>query len=298
MLARGLSLAHAFEIRNPSSGVLRLHGATALTPCCSSVGPFPPEVAPGGSVSIPVELKPGLSTGVKRVEFVVRTSSRDRPVERFALSANLFAEWEVIPEYDGLLKVGMEESARRKLTVVGRCHGAEGLSAIDSIESHSPLAARLVGQPSVSTLPGGITETRRDVEFSIPSSSEAGLKREPLRFHWPDGTTREYEVMWEVLSSLRVSPGGLVLRRDDPSAKLRLLITSQDEPFQVQAVRSRLIDGNVVLPATRGKVHALIVSLDPSHAIGTDRSEEILIETDHPRQSRLSIPVLVLSSED
>lgn len=53
VLARGQVLRHHFTFTNTTKRPIRLTGATAMTPCCSHIGPISEEtIAPGGHCPI------------------------------------------------------------------------------------------------------------------------------------------------------------------------------------------------------------------------------------------------------
>ncbi len=58
VLAQGQVLRHEFTLTNPTNQPMRVLKATALTPCCSEVGPISSAtIAPGGHREIPAVLR-------------------------------------------------------------------------------------------------------------------------------------------------------------------------------------------------------------------------------------------------
>ena len=194
IVAEGQALRHEFAFSNPGDRPIHLLGATALTPCCSAIGPLPESIPPGGTAKLPMVFEPGVQGGRKRVEFVVRTDDPGRPDRVFAAVASLIAsiDIEVLKDSDRSLLIG--QGGDQRYTVTCRRLGARGLAMPDDVEATPPLDARFDGPTREHRGAGDLIETRRDVIVRIPATAEVGAHRGELRLHWSEGPTRSHPI--------------------------------------------------------------------------------------------------------
>jgi len=294
VLARDQTLCHEFALSNPTDRAIGLLDAVAMTPCCSTIGPLPDAIPPGGTVAVPVTFKPGHSSGRKRVEFAVRTDFADRPVWSLSVSAALTPDlaYRLNNGSDSVLRVG--QSGRQVLSIACRRRGDEGRDAPDSVEAVPPLSARFLGSAQVSERPGGVVEAIQDVEILLPASTKEGPKRGTIRFHWGSGESRDHTVTWDVTPRIQASPPGLVLKSSSVSEPQTVVLSAVDRPFRILKVSgARWDDASMERASAPKQRHSVSLILDPD-LFATARTADVTMTTDDPDQPTVIISVHIL----
>jgi hypothetical protein len=197
VLARGQSLKHQFTFTNSTDRPIRLTGASATTPCCSGVGPISGEpIPPGGQCAIPVVLK-AVADNVeeKRVGFLVRTDSDECPTLTYALRATFYPEIDIHASADSCKILPIGRAGRQALQIACFRLSGDNASVPTQVAIDPPLAARFAGEPREQRWSDGVATVVRDVEISLPSSSELGTHQGNLVLRWPDGRTQERVVL-------------------------------------------------------------------------------------------------------
>ena len=295
ILARGQTLSHDFRLINHSRKTVRLSNATALTPCCSAVGPWPQSIPPGGESKFPIVLKSGLQTGRKYVRFVVDTDDPDHPTWWFAATANLFGEVEVIESNDSNHVLMLNHAGTLRFTVICRRLGKEGRLAPDSLSVAPPLSARFLGSAQNKRLGDGLIESRRSFEVVVPALKEPGSRASEIVLKWSDGRDFKRSFSWKANASLTATPSGFVLKSHEGRQTKTIFVRSLDRPFRLVGVSGPLL-AEPPPPSDEPKdLHVLKLILDPSLSTSRDATE-VIISTDHPDQPSLTLSVLVLHS--
>ncbi|MGC8638373.1 MAG: DUF1573 domain-containing protein [Isosphaeraceae bacterium] len=293
IFAQGQTLRHEFTLKNESKRPLRLIGAAALTPCCSSVGPLPGSIPPAGEVKVPVSFKPGYRSGLKAVLFTVETGEKERPVRTLALQARLVSAFEMQPLEGSTTSVALGQSGRQTFLLTARRKGNQGRSLPEKLSVSSPLEVAFRGKAATKSDADGLVEASREMIVTIPAEKQAGSRGGGVTFSWPDGQTETRPVSWEVRPRLRGSPSGLVLHRSAKPVQQTVLVISDGRPFRVEKVSSPILSGKAELPRQCAVRQVLSLRLDASRAPAS-RAVDIAIKTDHPDQPSVSLSVLVL----
>ena len=296
VLARGQTLRHEFHFTNDSVKRIRIIGAAAQTPCCSEVARLAGEtVQPGQKLTIPVKLKIRSNQAErKRVEFVIDTDSKDRPVLKFALLANVCPDWEIQPVGEPTRDLPVGRGATDVLRVISRRVAGEGGVLPTEVEADPPLTARFRGEVSKLTGPDLLTTTSREVEIAIPSSRKTGSQQSTIRFKWPDGKTEKQSIFWQVTPWLSAGPSRLVLRPSEGIVPSTVVIRSYDgRLFRVTGVSSPGGTENTEFSRVPSVSQKLVFRLDPSR-LSAEKETQIVIGTDHRDQPTVSVTVLVL----
>ncbi len=289
ILAHGQEVPHEFRLVNTGAEPLQRLRGVALTPCCSTVGTLPDEVAPGATYVVPVVLKPGRQTGRRRAEFLIGAGPSARVVDRLALVADLLGEFEVGEVASDSSHLDMSE---RRLIVIGRRQGTEGRPAPESITGIG-LEAAFEGPAEERTLANGLIESSRAVRVTIPTGGEPGTKLGAVRFSWSDGRSEEHRVLWRVEPSVRVAPAGLVVRA---GAVTKLSVSLRaDRPFRVTGASGPLLVGYDD-PAGDGPSPSHQLRLDLDSSLGGPGASDVRITTDHPDQAVVVVSVVTLPS--
>jgi Protein of unknown function (DUF1573) len=296
VLGRGQLLRHVFTFTNPTTRPIRLTGATPTTPCCSQIGPIlQGPIPPGSQGSVPVTLK-GVAEKkeLRRVGFLVQTDSKDFPTLTYSLRATFYPEWEVQASADSSRTLPIRRAGRQVLRITCFRVADEGHASPTGVTVEPPLAVKFLGEPREQTESEGVTAIVRDVEVSLPSSSELGTHQGTLIFRWPDGRTRERIVLWSVVSPLSARPSKLIVKQSEGSLLHTIVMRSFDnQPFRVGAVEpphlvlsSEFING-------AANVHTLKLWIDPDRA-AREKCPQITIRTDRSDQPSISLNVVVL----
>ena len=223
ILSHGQTLHHEFELENKSDQPLALFGASAMTPCCSSIGPLPNEIPPRGRVSIPVEYKPGQRTGPGRVAFVVHSGSDGRREIRLNISATLVSDLEIVATGEAMDRLAVGQSAKRRLEVICRQLGGDGLEAPLSVRASGDFVAQFASDPR-SKKNGDMTEHHLEVSVEIPASDKIGRHEGSVALFWPTGFEYVYPIAWEVNPPVRMTPTAFVFRADEGKISRDLMI--------------------------------------------------------------------------
>jgi hypothetical protein len=296
VLAHGQNLRHDFMLTNPSNDSIRVRGTRAWTPCCSALEDVPPSLPPNGEVKATAVLRVGLQTGRKRVAFEVGTDSRERPVFRLALSAQLFAEWEIQRQEGTLPRLPVGQAGVLRYQMICRRIGDSGRSLPSSVDVDAPHSVAFGGDPTKASLPGGIVETSSGINVKLAGMKDIGLHRERLRFRWRDGRTEEMPLAWEVVPAVRLVPSVLVLPPSPKPSTYVVVIRSEDRPIRITDVSGPLLAEPVTLPLTPERTHTVrLVLKDLDVALG--KSTEVRILTDHPQQPVVPLGIVVLPKD-
>ncbi len=266
-----------------------------MTPCCSSIGPLPKVVPPGGAVEIPVEFRPGARSGRLQVSFVVETDSPERPTIGLALIADLTPTLAIEEIGDAAETLRPGQEGRRILRVTCRREGDAGMRAPDRVEGAGPLEAKFLGEPIDQGAQGDLHESTRDIEVTIPASAEPGYRRQSVRLGWSGGQAPPYDhlLSWRVRLPIEVSPPGLVVKPAQGPIASRVVVRCADRPFRITRVSGAILAAPCVPAAEPARWHPLALAIDPGRAPSSGPAE-ILIETDHPDQPEVLVSILVL----
>jgi hypothetical protein len=286
-------LRHEFTIQNASDRPMRLIRATALTPCCSSLGQLPEAIPPKGAARISATFQPGYRSGPKVVVFLIETDSENQGQFGLALRAELVSAWEAERLQNQPAYIPVGQPGGITFRVIARRKGSSGRALPESISAAPPVTAAFSGQAASRTGPDGTIEATREVVVSLPATSEPGLRRGELAFAWPDGRTERMPLGWEVRPRLRSTPSGLVFPRSDRPVERTIVVESDGLPFRVVGVGSPLLAVPVNLPDGRGTRHTIQIKLSVLNAT-RDRTTDVVIATDHPDQPSINLSVLVL----
>jgi hypothetical protein len=296
ILAHGQTLRHQFTLTNPTDKPIRLLQATCFMPCCSAIESLPKFIPPHGDSKVSVVFKPGHQSGHKAVRFAVQTDSTDQPTRALALLARLFSAWEVGPigEPVGTTRVGSSGTASWR--AVCRRKESEGLSPPERLKIGEPFQARFIGPATEQTQPDGVVEAIRDVEIYVPATLKPGPQQVELAFLWPDGRRETQLIRWEVTPVVRISPSSIVIEQAGKPVERSVTITSDEKPFRIIQVGGGPLSGPVEPSPIADRIHHLTLRLDPARAVAGGVSN-VVIRTDHPLHSELTVRVLALPSQ-
>jgi hypothetical protein len=296
ILAQGQSLHDEFAIKNPTDRPIRLTKATALRPCCSSVGPLPAEIPARGTAELSVSIRPGYQSGLMRVEFEVATDSDILPVIRLSTDLHLRSSFEVkrLEGSDESLPIGA--NGKQRFRVTARRVGAEGFSLPDAITGSDGLLVTPRTPPETKATQNRLVESICEFDIMLPPRQKKGVQRAEVVFHWLDGRTKSHLVGWQTRESLRLSPPGLVMKRSKRPLNAHVVVFSDRRAFKIKKVTSPLLIGKVDLPSAAATRHAIDLMLDQSGA-NAARVSDVSITTDDPNQSKVALTILILPED-
>ena len=283
---------HEFVLENPTDQLVRIVRGIAFTPCCSDIGPLPEAIPPGESVAVPVEFRPGNQGGRRRVQFAVATDSPEMPSRLFSLHATLVSEVDVerLPDSDQTLP--LDQGGKQVFRVTCRRKGDRGRDAPTAVLAADPVPASFAG-PIRREADGDIQVASRDVEVTLPASDDAGIRRGEVQLRWEGGETQSQGVNWRVVPRIEAAPPGLTLHPEDGRVKRSFRLGATDRPFRILAIEGADPVGTGAPPSEAAKTHLLTLEFDPE-AMGTGAARDVTIRTDHPRQTTVTLSVLVL----
>ena len=281
VLSQDELLRHTFTIENPSNGTVRIVQATTLSPCCSAIEDHPGQIDPGGSVAIPVVMKPGHRAGGKLVSFLIETDQSGRNQHLLELLADLRPEWEVIPESSNSRAFALGVGGTLGFTIVSRRCGGAGLLPPDTIEVADSYELTNDRDRSVLDQVGTMTESRRPIVVHMPPAARIGLNRATLRFGWRDGSHRDHDFAWEVKPAVQVSPSILIFSKEEKPRDCPIVLTAERQPVRILAVTGSALAEMPQLPSMAGLVQRLDLKVDPSRIDPHGADGMIRIRTDH-----------------
>jgi hypothetical protein len=298
IIDEGQTLSHSFRLSNPTANPIRILKAEALSPCCSSIGVLPERIPAHGEVTVPVRLKLGYQSGVKTAGFSIRTDDIQHPLHRLTLRAHLVAAFEVHPVSDGASEpVFIRRPATRMYRVVCRRMNGAGRDAPIALKSEQGVGAEFDREASITFGTNGIEQSERRLTIRLPSSTEAGWRKTAISVVWPDSSSKDFAISWEVVPVVRVTPSALVLRRDEISTPKTVLVQCDDRPVDIHDVRSSILSSFRTEPSHKSSFHRLSLRFDPS-AIRNEKTFDILIRTSHPDQPEAQLSVLLLTERE
>ena len=294
VLGNQRTLSYIYKLENGSDRTLRLTGAQAMTPCCSSIGPLPRSpILPGQVALVPVSFKTGGEPGNRRLEFLVRTDSPTTPTLPLVLTATCYDDWEMIPS-DGVSRFTLKpgHAGKRSYRIVSRRLEVKGPPP--RVVGSDPSITPLFEPGEVETIsPEGFVEMARRLVVDIPATAEPGLKRAQVVLGVDDARTRSFDVEWFVAPCLTVSPSGLVIEREDGLTSRTIVLLSDERPFRVVGLSGPHLVGQFAPPAEARTKHRIELQFDTS-GTGEREAFDICIKTDHPDQTVVNLGVLVL----
>jgi hypothetical protein len=295
VLSRGQTLRHEYTLRNPGDTPLRILGAEALTPCCSAVekDKLPEAVPPGGEAKVPVVFRPGHQSGRKQVQFAVKIGDERNPVRLFTLRASLLSEIEIelLPGSATSLLLG--QSGKQSLRVTCRRIGDDGRAAPESVKASPGLSASFMGDVQEQAHPDGLIEATRELEVTLPAAQETGFNAAEVILTWADGCTRPQRVNWRVRPCIEAIPSALLLKPTAKRESHAIRLWSVDKPFRVLAVSGGMLAERCTVPGEARGTHELLISVGRSVSVAGE-AKDLVIHTDHPRQSIVILSVLAV----
>ena len=158
VIASDQVLTHAFVLRNAAAAPIRILSGEATMPCCTTIRVEPRVVPPGGEERIPIEFRPALPEGERRMEFRVATESHPKAgksIRTFVARARVVAEWEIRGLELGRVVLPAGEGTRLDCTLACRSDGRVGIAIPERVSGRPPVTAEFVGEAQTRSLAAG-----------------------------------------------------------------------------------------------------------------------------------------------
>lgn len=287
------TLSHRFQVENGGDHDLRLTGALAMSPCCSSIGPLPQgPIRPGAVASVPVTFRTGGESGNRRLEFFIQTDSPNTPTIPLILTAACFDDWDITPVEGGRFTLKPGQAGRRTYEVISRRRDVEG--TLPRLVNFDPAIRPVLDQGGLEKITAqGFVEVARRLVVYLPAMTGPGLKRAQVGVEAGNAGVRTFDVELSVTPCLTAVPSGLVIERGAGPAARTIVLRSDERPFRLVGMSGPHLAGGVALPTKSAIQHRI----DLRFEVGGARDREaftVAIETDHPDQPVVNVGVLVL----
>ncbi len=293
VIAAGQILKHDFELVNRLDHPIRIVSATALTPCCSAVGPIAQaSIGSGQPAVIPVVLRAAPITRPERkgVQFVIECDVREHATLTYTLFADLYPETEIRPLGDAPRVLRSGKPGRWQFEILRRRVGAGDLILPDRVEAESPLKARFLEEPRRQDDPDGLVTAARRFEIAAPASTELGPHVTSVTFGGGADGERRHLIVWSVEPALRVTPKSLILKRGEQGITQTLVVHSADGPIRILGVEPAELLSKVEFGNDPKTAQSIRLTVDRARG----REFTLTIRTDHADQPSLSLRVLFL----
>jgi Protein of unknown function (DUF1573) len=301
---RHLQLQHTFEIRNPSSSVLRLKPEG--TSCgCTQVLPFGAEVPVGGTGHVKMIMEAIGRTGVQKQTATLTSNATGHERITLAVTATVVPRLEAVEYGDRIARIPPGASKSITVHLIARQPLNEAVGCFETPKILETAGAiRLEGTTIPDRHEGGDTYSiiSADATFSLTcpaalvDEQSDDVRHEIVRFQFGNATI-DQSIEWLPQRAIRLQPEAPYLRRERDRPVSQSVLLTCDTPFSI--VRVRPVDGlvsAVCVPASRAKSHELKLTAGPVREVARTQARRLLVrvETDNKRQPRVDVPVLLL----
>jgi hypothetical protein len=297
VLARGQTITHEFTLRNHSDKPLRLLGAQALFPCCSSVGELPDAVPPLSAIKVPVTFRPGFQDGRKQISFTVTTAPSATATVQYALVAELLSEFQVTTLEGSNVELLVGRDGVQRLRVTRRTVTDNGIDGPPTVTANGGVSAEFVPGSTTTEAGRGVLTVSRELLIALPTSDSPGAKRASIRLEWADGLSRQHHISWMVRPCITIQPGIVFLEDTKSPSRFSIRLRSCDVPFRVLAIEPGPLTSASTLPSRACVEH--MVDLVPRLGHSIDSAMPcVRIVTDHPTHATAVLQVVSLAASE
>jgi hypothetical protein len=292
VFGQGQTIRHTFLLKNSTTAPLRIHHASAESPCCSSIESLPDEIAPSAQGEVTVVFRPGYSAGPRHVAFKLDTDNPSLPGFHLGLTADVVPCFESSP-----LSEPKQSAAWKSFRIVCRrlADGSVGLSLPERVEVKGPFTASLGEKQAGVPNPAGLIEDSAVLSVQLADDLAIGSHRGSIRLAWPDGSTRHIPLSHTVPPPISASPPAFFLTGADASGATRTVLLDTDQaPFRVMEVQGPIRLESPSLPAASAASHTIRFALDPDR-LDPGKASSVRIITDHPHQPTIELTLLHLA---
>jgi hypothetical protein len=289
----GRTRTHRYRLANWTGRPVRVE-VVNLRPCCGSAEVGRATLAPAEATDVAVtvrldgatadlvhEVGVSASGGVAE-RFVLRTTARVHPALRL----------EEVTAAGGAVLLSTEGPRRAEFRVVAHGTAAEPPIDLGAVDLAPEGEARWTGPTEVRAAPpGGVSAHVRRFATALDAGPPAGPRSRTILLRAGAATLLERAIGWEVVTPIHATPRSVVFVPG--LAERRVLLRATDgRPFRVlrlesacPGVRGRAAAGDAAAP-----VQTVVLTADEA-AAGEGRRGALTIDTDHPAQGRVELPV-------
>lgn len=291
VISDGSPLEKVFRIRNDTGRTLDIVSAAASVPCCSGLGPLPKTVPPHHFLTVSTWLLTSGYAGPHGASFRILTDFDECPELVLSVRANL-VEALKIETIDIKPRLIVGRPARALIRVIHRGQAGSPL-APKSVVAAAPAHALLLHPGSIRNESGAVSAWEGKIAVDLPALKSDGPFETRLVLAWGDGTEETRSLKFDVQPDARIVPAGLTIHRDEGVVERSLTLRSETCPVTIKSVKSSKLVGYMIQgpPNSPERMTSMTLHLDGSLQEGSDPA--ILIETDHPLNPTLRVPVIV-----
>ena len=291
---RGQRMRHRYRLTNTTRSAVRILNVVNRKPCCGEVTVSKKEIPPGAAVDVEVVIRVGQEFGglvheaevltdhPSAVPVVLRTTAHVVPPIRVEELSN--SSDPIVAGTKGLRRAGFR--------VIASGTDADPPIDLDLLKPHSSVRVEWSGPTERGVSDDGLKEDRRNFVIVLDSEGSAGPRSATISLRLAGRDLYQHEVRWEVVAPITASPQVVVIK--PPGQEARILLKSHDgRPFKVLRVECDVpaIEGRAARAA--GAVsHVITVRQGPGSVKEKGR---LTVLTDHPAQSRVELPLVVLN---
>lgn len=294
----GKVLTHRYRLANTSARPIRFLGVENRKPCCGTIAPVEPELAPGESQDVAVELSVAREFGDVVHETLITTDTPGAEPILLRTIAQVVPPLRIESTDPGPVPTLITGSAPRELEFQVVANGTQDDPSIDlnRLELAGSTPARWLDPQETTSVGDGLTILTRRLVLTLAADPPAGPKAATLLLRDGPTSVLEHALHFEVVSPVTCHPRMLVLGAG--KGPQRLLLTAADSSaFRIE--RIELGSQSITYqdePSNEGRVHRLRLDLDtiprPEQGNAT-----VTVRLNHPEHTRLEIPVLWIDVE-
>lgn len=288
----GRKLSHSYRLVNTSRHDVRLLDVVNGRPCCGEVAVTKTTLHPGDHTDVEVTIAVGGKFDAVVHETLLRT---DDPTDReVVLRTSALAVPPVrIEEESTTAATVLSHEPPQRVVLAVSAYGSASDPAVDltTAEPRSTLKVEWVGPAAEGPGEEGLRCTTRKLALWLDPGGALGQRRDEVVLQTGKQIHHRYMVNWQVIAPITTAPAVIVLKPGDRDQRV-LLRSSDRTAFRVVRVDSPAtgLTGRVESPSSAA-THTIVIAGLPS---ARQRRGLVTVVTDHPAQSRVELPYLLL----
>ena len=292
-----LKLPHDYTITNRSDRPFKILRSINAKPCCGEVEPIAPKIlAPGESITLKVTVRIGETLGLLRHRALVETDLPTDSVLEFWTTADVLPRVRVEEVAGDLHPLFPGQSARRRFTAIAYGTATDAPPELDDSTVRATSGVIWEDAARERRLDNQILERTRHFAVELKAGGKPGSRIEDISVVDGKNILWRQQLAWEVASSLKATPPGIILSQPSGVTEEKVVIRSVDRrPFSLLGIESNL--PGVSARAGDGgaqAVHVVRVKIEPSPG-NAGHAGRVMIKTDHPNQPVVIVSVFVSS---
>jgi hypothetical protein len=291
----GLKLTHDYVLRNTTHHDIKITNLVNLKSCCGEIRLGRSLLRPGEETNVSLTLVIGDKVGDVVHKAIVETeppASRDLVLTTSALAYPSIRTEEVTAPPHTVL-CGSRSVQRVEFAAFAAGTPAKSPIDLDQVVLQSQLDVKWLGPKQIEPSEEGVTITKRRFVATLSASAEPESRQDLISLKGPQGLLCGQPLHWEVVPTITVSPKVLVLT---PGKREYTLVLSSHNhtPFRITRID---LDIAGLRGEARSSGTALVQTIrviDTGAVRSSANRSRMTIETSHPNQSSVMIPVIPL----